>query len=424
MTNFKRWLAVALTLVCIVVLAVACVPPEADMPVEKEKAVKVGLHLVNTGAVAGTTEPHGRGQVDYLRYVNEELGGIEYKDPVTGKPERVMVDVVWSDNSLSIPRVLSDYERFKAAGITVMTIFPNSSAAAIGRKAERDGIYLFGSSSASYSPQMHPPSNFTASNINIVEQMGVMLKWFKDRWTEPRRPKVGVILMAGPFHKVCGEALPPYIEQIGIDSIGFEWLELAALDSSIELTRIMANNPDAIVMNHTIQVGATVIKDMDRLGFKGKTEFITAHSTTDAKLTPALTGDACEGVYSFRYASLVNEDLPGVKLARDSSQKYTGRDLSSGYLVGFGHTMVLVEGIKIALEKDGYQNMTGLAIKEAILQIKDFETAGIFPPITVDPEWPELSRSVKFLTFEGGEVKSVSDWFEPPVIREWMFGTQ
>ena len=410
-----------LAVVCILsMVAVAC-EPSAEVPGDGEKVVKVGLHLVNTGPVAANTEPFGRGQLDYLRYVNEELGGINYKDPVTGVTEFVKIDVNWSDNALSIPRVISDYERLKALGVMAMTVFPGSSAASIGKKATSEEMPLFGVGAASYSGGLYPPSYFISSNMNVVEQAGIMLKWYKDKWTESRSPRIAVILMESPMHRPCEGPLPLYIEQLDMDFIGFEWLPLMVLDASVELIRIMSNNPDAIVINHTAASGAAMFKDLVRLGYKGQADIIVAHSVTEEKLTPELAGEACEGVYSFRFSSLLHEDFPGVNLAEDLSQRYSERDLSAGYLVAFGHTMVFVEGIKLALEEVGYENMDGHAIYDGILQVKDFDTGGIFPPITIDPEWPVVSREAKFLEIEkGGHFKSISDWVKTPTLRDWM----
>ena len=111
--NSRILLGVVAVLMSLLVLS-ACAAPTA--PVEKEKVIKVGVGVAFTGPESPTGEPWSRCYRDYLIYLDEVLGGIEYKTP-EGKTERVGIKVIWEDTAHNIPKVISTYKRMRTEGI-------------------------------------------------------------------------------------------------------------------------------------------------------------------------------------------------------------------------------------------------------------------------------------------------------------------
>lgn len=77
-------------------------------------------------------------------------------------------------------------------------------------------------------------------------------------------------------------------------------------------------------------------------------------------------------------------------------------------------SMAAVEALRLALEKVGYENLSREAINEAIHSIKDLDTGGIVPPITVDPNYPVLNIYTKMGIARGGSFVPVGGWLESP----------
>ena len=81
----RRWhgiIAIALLIFLLSTVAVSCAE---ETPTDAIGTVKVGMNVAATGPWSSATLPAGIGVRSYLRYVNDEFGGIKYKDPVTGK---------------------------------------------------------------------------------------------------------------------------------------------------------------------------------------------------------------------------------------------------------------------------------------------------------------------------------------------------
>jgi len=91
----KRYLSILLTLVFIITfVGTACAPSQSPVSEAPEKTIKIGLQLCLTGPIACNGMPVTTGILDYLRYVNDDLGGIKYKYPVTGEMDYVKMELM------------------------------------------------------------------------------------------------------------------------------------------------------------------------------------------------------------------------------------------------------------------------------------------------------------------------------------------
>jgi hypothetical protein len=76
-----------------------------------------------------------------------------------------------------------------------------------------------------------------------------------------------------------------------------------------------------------------------------------------------------------------------------------------------------VEGLRLALEKVGYERLTREAINEALHSITNFDVGGVVPPVTIDPDYPLITKHIKIAIVQGGGFKVLSDWIECPVVE-------
>ena len=79
----------------------------------------------------------------------------------------------------------------------------------------------------------------------------------------------------------------------------------------------------------------------------------------------------------------------------------------------------MVEGLKTALETVVYENLTNEVINDNLRSVTGFETGGLTPTITMDPEYPVYLPGVRIGRIEGGSIKPVSDWYEYPNVVRW-----
>ena len=78
---------------------------------------------------------------------------------------------------------------------------------------------------------------------------------------------------------------------------------------------------------------------------------------------------------------------------------------------------ITLEGIRLAIEKVGAENVSGRAVRDALVTIRDFDT-GLIPPITLTDEDPIYSAGYRIYQIQGGKILPYSDWFAPVAERE------
>ncbi|MQY72819.1 MAG: ABC transporter substrate-binding protein, partial [Dehalococcoidia bacterium] len=139
----KKWvvtagvLCLALMLAVLPLLGSACAGPE-------EKTIKVGITTPSTGPAAEKGSPMGHANLDAIKYVNEELGGID------GHP----IEVVWLDNAYDASKVVTNVKRFMDEGCVLYATASSkmmSASMEIANRAGFPGIVSFNA------PVLHRP---------------------------------------------------------------------------------------------------------------------------------------------------------------------------------------------------------------------------------------------------------------------------
>ncbi len=106
MKNRKLWLVGAICLALIIALtplASACGP--------KQQVLKIGMMTPTTGKAAEKGSPMGHANLDAIKYINEELGGVlGYK-----------IEVVWVDSTYDAAKVVTIVKRFMDEGCLLFT---------------------------------------------------------------------------------------------------------------------------------------------------------------------------------------------------------------------------------------------------------------------------------------------------------------
>ena len=125
----SSWIKIIMAI--IIMLAVVAVGCGTQQPAAaKEKVVTIGA----LGAMTGPLRSVGEGAIalqDYFTELNVTKGGIQYKDPKTGKQETVTVKVLLGDHGWDAAKSLSLYERFKGQGMKYVYANGSTPSAAI-----------------------------------------------------------------------------------------------------------------------------------------------------------------------------------------------------------------------------------------------------------------------------------------------------
>ena len=410
----KGWKRIGLAVVSLglaLALIMGSVVPAKAAP--QEKVVKIGLHMVLTGAAADV----GRGVaawIDYIKYINDQ-GGID----------GIKVEAMWEDEGRApIVQAVSAHKRFKSAGVVVETCVVQGAQEILAPSLERDEIPLVGAYPSP--PQITKPMWIFGLIASIQDLAAVSLEWLKATWTEERPPRVGAMFYDHSAGWNDLEGVKWAAKQYGCEFIGYEVVPmLGAIDTSVEWLRLAGKKPDLI---HTAWCGAsmtTAFKDAARLEIQ-KQGIVLFDGGQCVDLVESVVGRDVDGWYHTRWTCTREEtNIPEVQLIQEVAKRYRGwepQQITSGTYIGIGWPIIkiAVEGIRLAIEKVGYENLTGRAVRDALASIKDFDM-GLAPSgmprqlITITEEEPFIFRSALVYRFEGTTPKRISnEFFEFP----------
>jgi hypothetical protein len=313
-----------------------------------EKAIPVGLSLVYSGSGAATGSSVSNGLLDHLMWINNQEG-IEYRDPKTGKMERIKMKIIWEDNAYTPSKAVSIYKRFKAAGVKVILIFGSPTGEAISASLSRDripGIAMYAyASPAGYRPK---PLYYASSAGTTVESFATMVKWFMSTWKGSSPPRIGLISADIPSWRILGdpEGAKAQVERLGGKWVGMEWVPLISTDSSVQISRFLQKGIDTICSYGGVPNTIILAKDLTRLNVDVKKIKVVCNSSSwNESLLQAIPREG-EGLYGEISGASVTEDVPGVRLAKEVA-KWRGRkpgEVNNTYLPGFTWGYILKAG--------------------------------------------------------------------------------
>ena len=420
--SLKKRLGILLGVVCAVLLVVACAPaaPTTEAPAEKE--IKLGIQLITTGPFASVMERTTSGPLLYLQYLNDELGGIEYKDPITGETDNVKLDLVWEDNGYNAARAIAIYKRQKAAGVQVMMVNGSVGAEAVARMQVRDRM----PNCAVYSSMTEVLYSryLLTDRDSPVDQIGVFIDWVMDNWSEPRPPRVGVIAIDVASYRPFGnpEQLPAYASMKGAELVGIEWHPATSTDFTLEVTRLIEKEVDWVYFSSTTAVAAMILKDANRLGFLDKAKWCNIVGSSSEEIIE-MAGPISEGFYMQIMTALpTQKDIAGVQLAEHIWKEYRNEPLNLTRMQCIPGAIFLSEALKTSLEEVGYENLTSEDIRDGLFSVKEVDCQGIIPPITIDPEWPIFNPYVGMAQVKGGKIEPISEFYKYPGIMRGLLG--
>lgn len=389
------------------------------------KTLTIGISATYTGFAAGTGSVSD-GEIDYLKWLASR-GGIEYKDPKTGKMERVGLKILWEDNQYNVAKSVAIYKRFRARGANLITGIGSTPGEACAPSASRNKLpYLSWYAYASPAGHKPKPQYYWTCAATICEAITPMIKWvIKDKLKGVEKPRIGIMAMNVPSWRVLAKPglMDLYIKKLGGELAGIEFMPPLTTDLSLPITRLIKDKKaDAIVHVGVISHTVVLAKDLQRLGIDTKKIPIVCNlSSWDETLFKSIP-EEMEGMYGEALTVLPEEDTPGVKKAKMVA-RWAGRKpgaVNLNYLSGLVGSMLIEEAFKRVLAKAGYEAVarSGQLLRDELQTFKEFDTGGIAPSVgvmhTVEPFFLNKAHVIQA---RGGKFHKVSDWYTVDIIE-------
>ena len=406
---FTLALVVVLALL-VAVPAIGCAPEEVAPPVE-EKVIKVGSIIDLTGPYSTIGVPIGAGGMDFWKYLNEDLGGIS----------GIKVDHLWTDSKGSPAFCITQYKRFKEQGALAFTVSTSTENVAIQSFYNNDKIPAIGSSTsfAAICPE-GAGMYYNAYCGSMARLLAVGLDWwYKNEWPKQgldRPMRVGMVTWDNALGRDGADGAKRWIDMTsGAELVQESVAGAMTMDYTTNLLVIKGKNPDIIVNSTSGGAYGLVARDAVRVGLEVP---ILMEATGISLGNVALAGEGYRLVFTPCCYYSIHEDVPGVKLFKEVNMRYRKGKYWGGYDYFMGwrdHGIVLSEAIRIAMDKVGYENLTGMAVKEGFDSIKNFDP-GVGSPVTFG-EYPgdrtgqDMFRIWRWDVDAGKEIIA-TDWFK------------
>jgi hypothetical protein len=385
-----------------------------------QKTITIGFSALYSGAVsAGTGKSPSDGGLDYLNWIASQ-GGIEYKDPKSGKKETVAIKIIWEDNAYDVSKSITVYKRFRARKVNVIFGVGSTPGEACAATASRDKLPYLGAyataSPAGYKPK---PQYYFAFVPNMGEAQTPPIKWFiKEKWKGSGKPRIGILCMDIPSWRVIGKPgqMDSYIESVGGELAGIEFIPILSTDLSVPITRLVnEKKADCLHLFGILAQTVVLAKDLRRLGIDTKkTVVMFSTPSWDESLFKSIP-EEIEGLYGQTMVVSRDEDVPGMRKVKEVA-KWAGRkpeEIVFNYTNGFLAAQVLEAAVKNALEKNGYQNVvkSGEAIRDELINLKNFDAGGLAPSVGVKyPDYPYYQNYSLMVEAKDGKFRTVGDW--------------
>ena len=380
---------------------------------EPQKVVKIGVAAPFTGAMADLGVPVNYGFIDAVKYLNE-LQSIE----------GLKVECTWYDIQYSISRMIIAHKRFREEGIALEFCVTSTLYENMPDMLVRDEIPVLCGSPLTVSVMAMPkPKWFFPEFPTWIDIFGVGMIGIKRMWTEERPVRIAFM---GYDHPVVREAVNHgqwlSTKLGGVEFLGFEIVPFTAIDTSTEWLRLAAKKPDWVWVLSYAGNMVVQVKDYHRLEIRKRgIEFCSTPAGIDETII-RIVRKSGEGVFAPRHTptTFETEEWPGLKVIHEIAKRYRGtepEDVASNYILGANLGQIAFEAIRIAAEKVGVENVTGLAVRDSLASFRGFRS-WVFPPFSMSDDKPYFVHYIRTYQVKQGKLVPIGDWYKAPYMSK------
>ena len=404
--NLKSPLKMTIVLVLTLALVLIPVLGSGCGTAPEESKVKVGFSICYTGPAAEKGRPMGNAKLDCMKYINEELGGVN----------GYQIEVIWRDN---------EYDAAKAATIVneliskLCLLFTTNSSkmmtasAEIANRNEFPGFAVFSTPALT-----NPPRHIYAQMPDYGDDWAAFADYYLDNiWQGTGKPKMAMHLLNNPTGYGARDAAMVLADELGIEIVAIEEHTTTTISEIESLTRLRALNPDVLYISSTPQPTSIIVQNAVELGMYPGITIGCGHASF-TKVLVDLAGADAEGVYGVFPTVSWGDDVPAMAKMTEYCQKYHPDDYGNmDYITCWAEALIVAEILRVAIENVGVDNLTPQTVEEhGIKKLNNFDVGGLHGPVSYSPGDNRLSKSVRVFEVQDGEITPISGWVEAPLI--------
>ena len=394
--GFKKMGIVFLSGLLGILLAWPCLAQQRGVT---KDTIKLGLILVKTGPVAALGLPNGNGMTDYFHYLNDQ-GGINGRK----------VEVIWEDDQFEAPKSVAAFKKLitRDEVLTIITTGGSQQTIANLKNINEYKVPNIPNALMKEFYEPYQPYIFAMGATYEAQYECIVDYIFND--LKEKHPRIGVVYEKKEYGKIGLEAIRKRAKAYGVDLAAELVLPTGAVDASSQVLTLQENKVDYVITCVLLPPAITYLKTAQKYNYWPKKTFGFNWATDD--MIVKACGEAAKNFIGVNFVGSWSDDSPGLKLVRQIAEKYKRTDigLTSLYVNGVGVSMLFAEGLKRA-----GNNLTPDGLKAALESLRNFDTGGIFPPVTYTNKSHEPVEMVKFFKADvaNKHLVPITDWRRP-----------
>ncbi len=371
--------------------------------------LKVGASFPSTGPAAEKGRPMLDGMLDGIKYINEELGGVN----------GIQIELVTRDTQYDASKAANFVNEYIDAGCLFFTTAASKEMAAAMEIANRNnfpGFTVFSSPIC-----VHPPQHIYAQMPDYGDSWAAFAKYYMENiWQGQGKPKMALHLLNNPTGSGANDAAKALAEDLGIEIVAVEEHTATTISEIESLTRIKAQNPDVIFISSTPQPTSIILKNMAELGMSSDITIGCGHASFTQALLD-LSGDAAEGIYGVFPTVNWGDNVPAMDKMTEYCQQYHPDDYGNmDYITCWSEALITAEILRLAVDHVGVSNIDQLTpqmVEEYGIQaLNGYDPGGLHGPVSYTAGDNRLAKSVRVFKVSGGQMDPVTGWVNAPAI--------
>ncbi len=374
-----------------------------------------------SGPYASITAPLIHGAEDAVKAVNE-AGGIY----------GAMLEIKFADDAGSIDEAVAAYDRFTGEdpNALVMITYGSGEAEALAQRFAEDKIVNI-TAGLSAKAFYGAGSGYTFGLGPIYpDQLGMTMKFLSENWAEYKPASAGdeIKLAYISWPTAFGQGgltteSRAYLADLGIEIVAEETYDPApTADTTTAILNAQAAGANVIWTNTLAFGPAAILNDLNSLGLRD--QFLVAGDNWTMDLaTYAFLANPAYGVglvAPFPYLWWTDTDNPGIQYAQglfDANERPSSEH-NVGYLLLVAGVDMIVKAITHAIDTVGYENLTGEAVHNALVEMSPFDVLdGVLKvDFSGGSRSPHMSQ-IRMIKGGPDAFIVIQDWVETPDLR-------
>ena len=339
--------------------------------------VELGFVLVKTGPVAALGIPQGDGMIDYMNYINDN-GGIHGRK----------IKMLWEDDGFEAPKSVAAVKKLISRDkvLTIMTTGGTNQTIANMKNIDRYQIVNIPNAMAL---EFFDPLNpyIFALGALYEWQYQVIVDYINDD-LKMEDKKIGVVYTKKEYGKKGLDAIKKRAAKYNIPVVAELVLPTGAVDASSQVLALKESGANIVITCDVLPPIISFLKTAEKYNYWP--QVFGFNWATDDLLVKAC-GPAAKNYIGAGFVGSWTDDTPGIKLVREIAAKNNRQPkLTSLYIGGIGVSMLFAE----AMKKAG-RDLTPETLKKALETFREFDTGGIFPPVTYTDKSHAPAKKVK-----------------------------